>query len=258
MDIEVHISFDINSVFVQSGDLNKRFANVIAIEKSLNKVVAIGETYQEVAERDPERWEKIKDSIVLEPIFDPKKFNPEHIYWATRMFASNIHHELRGNKLFDRIICNVNIPKYELFKERGKEHFEMRLERWPRLRTLTVNGITEISKGWQYNLAEFSLHWAWLVLLAALVVAFTRRPDLFFGIFGPLIEKLSFGIILVFAFLVLAVIWVTEIAWMVVMQRFLPKQTLQRMFSVYQQQFSPSDKMSLSKLFANWILGKDQ
>ena len=56
MDIEVQISFDINSVFVQAGKLNKKFANSIVLDKALNKIIAIGETEQTIAARDPQHW----------------------------------------------------------------------------------------------------------------------------------------------------------------------------------------------------------
>ena len=258
MDIEVQISFDINSVFVQAGKLNKKFSNLIALDKMLNKIVAIGESEQELAARDPENWERVKGAVAFKPIYDPHNFDPESMYWAIRMLASNIHYQLRGVNLFDKITCNINIPKYELFPTTATQHFEMRLERWPKLRTLSVNGTTAISKGWKYRLAQFALHWGWYILMALLIIIFAARPSLFINTLASLVEKLSFGIVFVFLLLVLAVIWAAEIVWMFVMQLLLPKKTLQRMFSLYQLHSAPFKKISPSKLFANWILGKDE
>ena len=258
MDIEVQISFDINSVFVQAGKLNKKFANLIAFDKMLNKIVAIGETEQQLAARDPNHWERIKGVIAFKPIFDPRNFDPESMYWAIRMLASNIHHELRGVNLFDKIIYIVNIPKYEMATAAGQEHFEMRLERWPKLRTLSVNGTTVISKGWQYTLAQSALNGGWYILMALLIVVFATHPALIFTTLASLVEKLSFGIVFVFLLLILALMWVAEIAWMFGMQPLLPKKTLRRMFSIYQLQFAPLNKISLSKMLANRILGKDE
>jgi hypothetical protein len=258
MDIEVQISFDINSVFVQAGKLNKKFSNLIALDKMLNKIVAIGESEQEIAARDPEQWERVKGAIAFKPIFDPRNFDPESMYWAIRMLASNIHYQLRGVNLFDKITCNVNIPKYELFPTTATQHFEMRLERWPKLRTLSINGTTAISKGWQYTLAQLALNGGWYILMALLIIVFATHPALLFNTLASLVEKLSFGIVFVVLLLVFIVIWVAEIAWLLGMQLLLPKKTLRRMFSIYQLQFIPFNKISPSTIFANWILGKGE
>jgi len=257
MDIEINISFGGNSVFVQSGNLNKQFANLMTLENG--KIVEIGKTGEEIEKDNPLRWQKVKDGLVFEPIFDSQKFDPENMYWATRLLASNVHHELRGANLLDKIICNVNIPKYELSKEKSREYFESRLEAWPKLRNLTVNGITVISKGWRYNFANFSLHWGWRIILMFILGIFIARPELLFHFSTPLIEKFSFWVVFVFYLsLIWVVMWIVEIIWMLVMQLLLPKQTLQRIFSAYQLQSAPFGKISLSRLVAHWILGKDE
>ncbi len=254
MDIEVHISFDTNSIFVQAGKLNKKYANLIALERAFHRIIAIGETEEEIARRDPAGWERIKGAIVFEPIFNPQNFDGEGVYWATRMFLSNIHHELRGVNLFDQILCHVNIPKYELFPAKSREHFEMRLERWPKLRTLTVNGTVAFSKGWRYQFAKFSLDWGWRVFLVMLVLVLLIRLDVSFAILTPLVAQLSYGMIALTVFLVLGIFWTSEIIWLLVMQSLLPKQPLRRIFASYQLQFAKDNKMTISKMLARWIL----
>lgn len=258
MDIEVQISFDVNAIFVQAGRLNKKFANLIAYEKGFNKIIAIGETEEKIAARDPIHWERIKGTVAFKPIFDPRSFDPESMYWATRMMSSNVHHELRGVNLFDRINCELNIPRYEMATAANIEHFEKRLERWPKLRSLSVNGTVTISKGLKYNFVQFALNWGWRIFLGLFVAIFAIRPDIFFAILAPLLEKLSFGVICLIAFLVLGILWTAEIIWLVVMQWLLPKHTLHRIFAVYQLQFVREKKMSISKMLATWILGKDE
>lgn len=258
MDIEVQISFDVNAVFVQAGTLNKKFANLMAYEKGFNKIISIGETEEKIAARDPQHWERIKGSVAFKPIFDPRSFDPESMYWATRMMASNVHHELRGVNLFDRIICHLNIPKYEMATLANIEHFEKRLERWPKLRSLSVNGTTTISKGWKYHFAKFALNWGWRIFLGLFIAIFIIRPDIFFAILTPLIEKISFGVVFLIAFLLLGMLWIAEMIWLAAMQWLLPKHTLHRMFALYQMQFAREKKVTVSKILADWILGKDE
>lgn len=258
MDIEVHISFDVNSIFVQAGTLNKKYANLITLEKAFNRIVAIGETEQEIAARDPAGWERIKGALAFEPIFDPKSFDPESMYWATRMLASSVHHEMRGVNLLDKLSCSLNIPLYELFPTNAQKHFEMRLERWPKLRILSVNGATVIAKGWKYHFAKSALDWGWRILIGLFVLVFVLRPDVFFAILTPLFEKISFGVIFLFVFLGLGLLWTTEMIWMIVMPAILPKQTLHRIFIMYQLQFVREKKTSVSKILADWFLGKDE
>ena len=256
MDIEVKISFDVNSVFVQAGKLNRKFSNSIALDKTLNKIVAIGETEQTLSARDPQHWERIKNAVAFKSIFDPHNFDPESMYWATRMLTSKIHSELRGVNLFDNIICTLNIPKYEMASEASKEYFEMRLERWPKLRSLSVNGTIVLSKGWKYNFAKFMLDWSRYILLALLLILFARRPETLYNIFAALIQGPIFTITLL-AFLALIALWGIEIAWMFSMQWLLPKHTLRRIFAMYQLQFVRENKLSISKMLASFILGKD-
>lgn len=258
MDIEVHISFDVNAVFVQAGGLNKKFANLMAIEKGFNKIISIGETEEEIAARDPQYWERIKGVVSFKQIFDLHNFDPERMYWATRVLASKIHHELRGVNLFDRIICDLNIPMYEMASEASHERFETRLERWPKLSRLTVNGAPVLSKGWKYHFARLTLEWSWRILLGLFLIVFVIRRDVLFAILMPLTAAISFlGVICLAAFLALGMLWTAEMIWLVAMQWLLPRQTLQRIFALYQLQFVPENKPSVSKVLADWILGKN-
>src|SRR6185369_13030946 len=110
------------------------------------------------------------------------------------------------------------IPKYELFPAKSREHFEMRLERWPKLRTLTVNGTVAFSKGWKYQFAKFSLDWGWRVFLGIVVLVLLLRLDVSFAILTPLVAQLSYGMIALIVFLVLGIFWTSEIIWLFVMQ----------------------------------------
>lgn len=258
MNIEVHISFDVNAIFVESGTLNKKFANLIAYEKGFNKIIAIGETEEKIAERDPELWERIKGTIAFKPIFDPHSFDHESMYWATRMLASNVHHELRGVNLLDRINCDVNIPMYEMAPLANIEYFERRMERWPKLRSLTINGAPAILKGPKYHFVTFAINWGWRIFLAIFIAIFLIRRDILFAILTPLIEKISFGVIFLIAFLILGMLWTAEIIWLVVAQWLLPRRSLHRIFALYQLQFAPEKKATVSKMLADWILGKDK
>lgn len=259
MDIAIHISFDVNAIFVQAGPLNKKFANLMAIQKGFNKIISIGETEEEIAAHDPLHWERIKGTVTFKPIFDMHSFDPERMYWATRMLASNIHHELRGVNLFDRILCDLNIPQYEMAPLASTQRFEMRLERWPKLSSLSVNGAVSILKSWKYYFARFALNWSWRVLLGIFLIVFVIRRDVLFAILMPLINTLSvFGVLCLMAFIALGMLWTAEMFWLVIMQWLLPRQTLHRIFSVYQLQFVPEHKASVSKVLADWILGKNE
>ena len=258
MDIEVHISFDVNAIFVQAGKLNRKFANLMAYEKGLNKIIAIGETEQELAAHDPQHWERIKGVVAFKPIFDPRNFEPESMYWATRMLASRVHDELRGVNLLDKIICHLNIPKYEMATIASIDHFEMRLERWPKLRSLSVNGTVAISKGMKYQLVKFALHWGGRIFVAIFAAIFISRTDIFIAILKPVMEKAILALGPLLAFLALGMLWTAEIIWLVGAQWLLPKHTLRRMFDVYQLQFAPQNKITVSKMLAGWILGKNE
>lgn len=259
MDIEIHISFDVNAIFVQAGTLNKKFANLMAIQKGFNKIISIGETEEEIVARDPQHWERIKGTVTFKPIFDFHSFDPERMYWAARVLMSKVHHELRGINLLDRIICDLNIPQYEMAPLADTQRFEMRLERWPKLKSLSVNGAVSVLKGWKYYFARFALNWSWRTLLGIFLIVFLIRRDVLFAILLPLITTLSlFGVLCLVAFIALGMLWTAEMVWLVVMQWLLPRQTLHRIFAVYQLQFVAENKASVSKVLADWILGKNE
>ncbi len=257
MEIEVQISFDVNAIFVQAGGLNKKFANLMAYEKGFNKIIAIGETEQELAAQNPQHWERIKGAVAFKPIFDPRSFDPEGMYWATRMLASRVHDELRGVNLLDKLNCDVNIPKYEMVALASIEHFEMRLERWPKLRKLSVNGTVVILKSLKYQLVKFALNWGGRILCFIFLIIFASRRDIFIAILAPMLAKASIWVTPIFAFLFIGMWWTAEIIWLVASQWLLPKQTLRRIFDLYQLQFAAENKATVSKLLAEWILGKN-
>lgn len=258
MEIEVQISFDIHAIFVQAGGLNKKFANLMAYEKGFNKIIAIGETEQELAAKDPQHWERIKGVVAFKPIFDPRSFDPEGMYWAIRMLASRVHDELRGVNLFDKLNCDVNIPKYEMATLTSIEHFEKRLERWPKLQKLSVNGTVTILKNVKYHLVKFALNWGGRIFVAIFTAIFISRTDILITLLTPLMRTAILGVGPLLGFIVLGMLWTSEIIWLVISQWLLPRQTLRRMFDLYQLQFARENKVTVSKLLADWILGKNE
>jgi hypothetical protein len=247
---EIQISFNKNAIIVTTGDSSKTFANLIASEKSTNKIVAIGQTEHEIASYDPEQWKQKKQNIIFEPIFDPQQFDPENLYWAVRT--------LIGVGIFDKITCYANIPDYESFQADARKHFETSLQDWRNLKALSVNGTMLISKGWEFSFAELTLEWGWRILIVLVVILLAKNPELLFDFFRSLVKKSTFSIGLVYTVLILTIMWITEITWMFVMQAVLPKKTLRRIYDSYQLQFTRPDKNSVSKVFANLILGKDR
>lgn len=256
MNIEIQISFSENSIVLQSGDVTKHFVNLIGIDKTTNKIVSIGQTEQEVSIINPKLWEETKHKIAFEPIFESQKFDPEKMSWATEYLSVGFCLDVLGMKFFDKIICNVLISNYESTKIKAREHFEFSLESKHNFKTLIVNGKTIFSKGWQYNLARYSLEWGWLIVLLllfggsnSLAVKFLRLSAQYCSDFFPI--RIVFFLLLIFGSL-----WLLEIAWMFGMQLFFPKRTLRRIFDRYQRNRTPSNKFSISMTLADWILGK--
>lgn len=256
MNIEIQISFDENSIVLQSGDTTKRFANLIGIDKTTNKIVAIGQTVQEVSTINPKLWEESKHKIVFEPIFESQKFDPEKMGWAAEYLIVGFCLDARGMKFFDRILCCATIPNYESAEIKARENFEFSLESLNNLKVFVVNGKTIFSKGWQYNLARYSLEWGWLIVLFllfgglnSLAVKFLRLSAQYFSNFFPI--RILFFLLLIFGSL-----WLIEIAWMFGMQLLFSKKTLRRIFDRYQRNRTPSNKFSISKSLADWVLGK--
>jgi len=256
MDIEIQISFDKNSIVVQSENLTERFANLIAIDKTTNKFVDIGHTEQEVASYNPDTWQKNKHKIIFEPIFDSRNFDPEKMAVVTRFLIYGFHHKIRGMGFFDKITCHAKMPNYEIFQINAKEHYEFSLESWNKLKALTINGKALILKSWQYGLAKFSLEWGWRIILLLIFIGLEQNAYKASNIIFPHIEKNPIAILLLLIVFVFGVIWLTEISWMFGMQILFPKKTLRRMFAQYQHEFTPTNKFSVSKMLANLILGK--
>lgn len=256
VNIEIQISFSENSIVLQSGDTTKHFANLIGYDKTTNEIVSIGKTEQEASTFNPKVWEENKHKFIFEPIFENQKFVPEKMSWATEYLLGNFHQEHRGMKFFDKIICHATIPSYELAQIKAREHFEFGLEPQDNFKTLTVNGKTIFSKGWQYNLARHSLEWGWLIVLFllfggsnSLAARFLRLSAQYFSDFFPIR-------ILLFILLIFGSLWLIEIAWMSGMQLLFPKRTLRRIFDRYQRSRTPSNKFSISRTLADWVLGK--
>jgi hypothetical protein len=258
MNIEIQISFSENSIVLQSGDTTKHFANLIGIDKTTNKIVSIGQAEQEISTINPKLWEENKHKIVFEPIFESQKFDPEKMSWAAEYLTVGFCLDVRGMKFSDRILCYAAIPNYEMAEIKARENFEFRLESLNNLKVLVVNGKTIFSKGWQYNLAKYSLEWGWLIVLMlllsgsnSLAIRFLRLSALYFSNFFPIR-------ILLFILLIFGSLWLIEITWMFGMQILFPKKTLRQMFDRHQRTRTKPDKFSISRVFADLILGKDE
>ena len=249
MKVEIQISFSENSIVLQSGDTIKHVANQIAIDNIANKIVDIGHTEQEVAAFNPNAWEENKHKVTFEPIFNLKKFNTEKMIWATRLFLSIVHHEIRGMIPFDKINCQATIPNYETFDEKARGSYEFNLETWKQLKTLSINGNVVISKDWKYNLAMYILDFVPLIVLLFFLSQMDRIRNalafsaLQFPIYLLLIASAMFGIF-----------WINRIAWMLGMKLFFSIKVARRILE--QRTTTPPNKFSLTRKLADAILGK--
>lgn len=249
MNIEIQISFSENSIVLQSGDTFKRFANQIAIDNIANKVVDIGHTEDEVAAFNPKVWEEIKHKVTFEPIFDLQKFNTEKMIWATRLFLSMVHREIRGMVPFDGIICHATIPNYESFDGYTREMYELNLETWKQLKALHINGNVVVLKDWKYNLAAYSLDLIPLIMLLVFLSQTTQNRNALAS-FAP---QFPIDLLLVAVFM-FGIFWIYRIAWMFSMKFLFSKKVAYRILE--QRTNVSSYKSSLTRKLADIILGK--
>jgi hypothetical protein len=250
MNIEIQISFSENSIVLQSGDTTKRFANLIGIDQATHNVVAIGHTEQEFAIIKPKIWEEYKHKIVFEPVFEIQKFDAEKMIWATWTLVGNFYYKLHRIKLFDKIICYVTIPNYEGNEIKVREHYEIGTERvFHQLNKMTVNGKTVISKDWKYNLAKDSLEL--IPMFVMLLFLFWRdQISVMLNSDSPLFPVY----LLILVLLGFSAFWTIQIVWMLGMQLLFPKRMVYRIFG--HKIRTPPDKFSVSRILANWVLGK--
>lgn len=249
MNIEIQISFSENSIVLQSGDTVKQFANQIAIDNVANKIVDVGHTEQEVAAFNPKAWEENKHKVTFEPIFDLQKPNTEKMIWATRLFLSMIHHEIRGIVPFDKIICHATIPNYESFDEGIREAYELNLGTWKQLKALRINGNVVVLKDWKYNLATYSLD---LIPLIVLVV-FLSQTNQIRNVLASFASQFPIYLLLIAVFM-FGIFWINRIAWMFGMKFLFSKKAAYR---ILEQRINvPPTKFSLTRKLATMILGK--
>ena len=249
MNIEIQISFSENSIVLQSGDIVKQFANQIAIDNAANKIVDLGHTEQEVAAFNPKVWEENKHKVTFEQIFDLQKPNTEKMIWATRLFLSMIHREIRGMVPFDKIICHATIPNYESFDGRERETYELNLETWKQLKALHINGNVVVLKDWKYNLATYSLDLVPLILLAV----FLSKANQIRIMLASFVPQFPIYLLLIAA-LMFGIFWISRVAWMFSMKFFFSKKVAYRILE--QRTSALPNRFLLTKKLAGMILGK--
>jgi hypothetical protein len=248
MSFEIQISFNEDLIVLQSGNITKRFSNLIAIDKTTNKIVDIGHTEQEIAAYNPKAWHENKHKVVFEPIFNVQNFDSDKMILATRLFVSIVHNEIRGIVPFERIICHITIPNYVSFDKKARESYEFKLEAWNQLKTLSVNRNIVISKDWLYHFAKHGLDLGPLIVLLAFLSQMDKIRSMLNPYFPLFAEYLLFIALLMFI-----VFWATRIAWIFGMKFLLPKKVVRR---ILEQNITPFTKFSISRLLVDLILGK--
>jgi hypothetical protein len=250
--IEIHISFDDKSVVVQSGDLIEKFSNQIAIEKEGYKIVEMGKTEDELSASNPGTWNQYKQGIVFEPIYDPKNFNPDTMFWALTSFARDVEYRLRGFRLYSNAICYTRIPGYESFPKEAQAYLEYTVQNTMRFRQFLINGKGTVLESRTLNFANGSLGWGRWISFILLLFLIVRNSDSWTSNLEILSNNLwfVFPVMLIASFFV--VIWVIDMVWLVGMQYILPKKFIRWIF-----QGQNGGGWSISNFLPDLVLGKE-
>lgn len=250
MKFEIHISFNEDLIVLQAGNITKRFSNLIAIDKTTNKIVDIGHTEQEIAAYNPKAWIENKHKVVFETIFNVQNFDSEKMFLATRVLVSIVHNEIRGIIPFEGIVCHITIPNYVSFDKKARESYEFNLEGWEKLKTFSINGNVVILKDWLYNFAKYGWDLAPLIVL----LAFLSQMDKIRRILYPYLSLIPVYLLFM-ALLMFIIFWAARIAWILGMKFLLPQRMVRR---ILDQSITPSIRFSISRLLVDLILEKNE
>lgn len=250
--LEIYFSFDEDSIFVQAGNLGKKFANLIAIDKEINKIVGVGETEAEISAYNPEIWDREKHKVLFEPIYDSKNFNPENMYWALTMWARGFEYELRGFKLTSNAICHAKILGYESFSKEAREYFEYMVQSIMKFRKFIINGSETILDRRKLFLANGSLEWGRWISLAVLLFLIGGNIDALTSKLDKLSSELWFVFPVLLIISLILVIWTVDILWLMSIQHVLPKKFVRWIFNKHN-----NAGWSVSKFLARLVLGDD-
>lgn len=241
MIFDIQISFAEDFITVRKGDATRRFSNLMAINDETGKIIEVGQTEDEIASYNLQKWTEEKQKISFKPIYMHGKLDLDDMHLAVWALVTQFS---ENGTQFKKLSCNVEIPGYELLQKDLKAHFEYSVQSLLRFKNLSINSNQSLLNGNKLVIARITLELGrWIGFALALYLSYVNLDILvdIFGFFYLILLIVSIGV----------GIWATEVLWLVFMQTALPKKFIRLIF----QEGYGSGRFSISKTLAKLILG---
>jgi len=159
MKIDVEIQFHGEKILVNSKQKNyhREYKNVIAFGSD-NKIVAIGQTLDELIAENPQYEDRFKKEVKFEPLYTADRDGLEKVFIFIIYESTKILH---GEMILSRLLnlysltCFLELPDYEKISKDFRNHFEYLLLK-NGISELYINGLIGGWKKWQRNTLKLS------------------------------------------------------------------------------------------------------
>ena len=138
-----------NRVLIKApqADLHIDLANIIALNKTNNKIVAVGKTEAEMKEQSKLGWRLHKDKIKFVAPFATNAFKPEVAKLMLMFYAYRAAQQIRPgtfgqliSMVIDRFSIDLRISDYENVPSDQRDEFEELMQKDRVIDTLIING----------------------------------------------------------------------------------------------------------------------
>ena len=241
MLIEIFIQVDSEQLIlkIQQLDFERKIPNIVGYDLTSRKLIAIGETPEEIQRQMPDKWEKSKSTIGFAPMFDAYSFDAQFSSAALEFYVLKARMEIHPtlwfvSEVFDSVDCHLNFPMYERLLSETREAFEYSVQESAKLNNFVVNGQFVGWPKWQRTFATWSFQLLNLMAVGGLcygllsVVRFITNPVMAEqNILLDLVFAVAILVVVAFSFQLLPLL--IAIVWAVVVGRILPKNLLRLM-----------------------------
>ena len=133
--------------------LDVNIPDVVACVAETKRIVALGQTEEEVKAESPERWERDRGRLEFRSVFDPRNFEPELAVAVLSYYAGKAQVRIRPGLIvrfigtyLDRFHYDVRLPGYEGLPAKVQTRFVRLLRTLPCIRKCSINGKTVLGR----------------------------------------------------------------------------------------------------------------
>jgi hypothetical protein len=132
---------------VPQARLDVDIPDIVACDRSTQRIVALGQSEDEVRHESPERWERDKGRIEFRTAFDTRNFDAVLAVSVLSHYAGKAQSRIRPGllvraigRLVDRFNYDLRLPGYEDVPAKTRAKFVGMLRTFPCVYRFSING----------------------------------------------------------------------------------------------------------------------